>query len=135
MATGDRVETRLIGPSQLTATDAGLGSAAVATSREHIIKQVILSNTSGTDRLVYLGIGGVLTYKNAGLVEVIEKIGLQHLVLETDAPYLSPVPFRGKRNESSYLVHVIDKLTEVLKISREEIIDITTLNAQKIFGV
>lgn len=83
----------------------------------------------------YLGIGGVLTYKNAGLVEVIEKIGLQHLVLETDAPYLSPVPFRGKRNESSYLVHVIDKLTEVLKISREEIIDITTLNAQKIFGV
>lgn len=61
MATGDRVETRLIGPSQLTATDAGLGSAAVAASREHIIKQVILSNTSGTDRLVYLGIGGAAT--------------------------------------------------------------------------
>ena len=57
MATGDRKETRLIGPSQLTATDAGLGAAAVATSREHIIKQVILTNTSGTDRLVYLGIG------------------------------------------------------------------------------
>ncbi len=61
MATGDRKETRLIGPSQLTATDAGLGAAAVATSREHIIKQVILTNTSGTDRLVYLGIGGAAT--------------------------------------------------------------------------
>ena len=61
MATGDRVETRLIGPSQLSDTDAGLGAAAVATSREHIIKQVILTNTSGTDRLVYLGIGGAAT--------------------------------------------------------------------------
>ena len=61
MATGDRVETRLIGPSQLTATDAALGSAAVATNREHIIKQIILNNTSGTDRLVYLGIGGAAT--------------------------------------------------------------------------
>jgi len=61
MATGDRKETRLIGPSQLTDTDAGLGTAAVATSREHIIKQIILSNTSGTDRLVYLGIGGAAT--------------------------------------------------------------------------
>ena len=61
MATGDRKETRLIGPSQLSDTDAGLGSAVVPTSREHIIKQVILSNTSGTDRLVYLGIGGAAT--------------------------------------------------------------------------
>ena len=61
MATGDRVETRLIGPSQLSDTDAGLGAAAVAASREHIIKQVILTNTSGTDRLVYLGIGGAAT--------------------------------------------------------------------------
>jgi hypothetical protein len=61
MATGDRVETRLVGPSQLTDTDAALGSAAVATNREHIIKQIILNNTSGTDRLVYLGIGGATT--------------------------------------------------------------------------
>ena len=61
MAVGDRVETRLIGPSQLSATDAGLGAAAVATSREHTIKQIILCNTSGTDRLVYLGIGGAAT--------------------------------------------------------------------------
>ena len=61
MATGDRVETRLIGPSQLANTDTALGSAAVATNREHIIKQIILNNTSGTDRLVYLGIGGAAT--------------------------------------------------------------------------
>ena len=61
MATGDRKETRLIGPSQLSDADAALGAAAVATSREHIIKQIILNNTSGTDRLVYLGIGGAAT--------------------------------------------------------------------------
>ena len=61
MATGDRNETRLIGPSALSATDAGLGAAAVIANREHIIKQVILTNTSGTDRLVYLGIGGAAT--------------------------------------------------------------------------
>jgi len=61
MAVGDRNETRLIGPSALSATDAGLGAAAVASNREHIIKQIILSNTSGTDRLVYLGIGGAAT--------------------------------------------------------------------------
>ena len=61
MATGDRNETRLIGPSALSATDAGLGAAVVPASREHIIKQIILTNTSGTDRLVYLGIGNAST--------------------------------------------------------------------------
>ena len=61
----------------------------------------------------YLGIGGVLTYKNSGLPEAIREIGLEHMVLETDAPYLSPVPFRGKRNESSYLKYVVNKLAEV----------------------
>jgi TatD DNase family protein len=82
----------------------------------------------------YLGIGGVLTYKNAGLPEVLEKIGLEHIVLETDAPYLTPVPFRGKRNESSYLKYVIEKLAEVKNMPAEEIAAITTANAQKIFG-
>jgi TatD DNase family protein len=82
----------------------------------------------------YLGIGGVLTYKNAGLSEVLEKIGLEYLVLETDAPYLTPVPFRGKRNESSYLKYILAKLAEVKKVSMEEIAAITTANAQKIFG-
>jgi TatD DNase family protein len=83
----------------------------------------------------YLGIGGVLTYKKAGLAEVLEKIDLQHMVLETDAPYLTPVPYRGKRNESSYLTYIIAKLAEVKKCSVEEIAAITTANAKKIFGL
>jgi TatD DNase family protein len=83
----------------------------------------------------YLGIGGVLTYKNAGLVEVIEKIDTKYLVLETDAPYLTPVPFRGKRNESSYLKYVLEKLAQIKNVPVEEVAAITTANAQKIFGV
>jgi TatD DNase family protein len=82
----------------------------------------------------YLGIGGVLTYKKAGLPEVLEKIDLQHMVLETDAPYLTPVPFRGKRNESSYLSYVVDKLAEIKNVSAAEVAAITTANAEKIFG-
>ncbi len=81
----------------------------------------------------YLGIGGVVTYKNGGLTEVLEKIELQHLVLETDAPYLSPVPFRGKRNESSYLKFIMEKLATVKHCSIEEVANITSLNAEKIF--
>ncbi len=82
----------------------------------------------------YLGIGGVVTYKNSGLAAVLEKIPLEHIVLETDAPYLSPVPFRGKRNESSYLQYVISKLALVKGITIEEVAAITTSNAEKIFG-
>jgi TatD DNase family protein len=82
----------------------------------------------------YLGIGGVLTYKNAGLPEVLAKIGLEHIVLETDAPYLTPVPFRGKRNESSYLKYVIDKLADTKGETVEAVAAATTANAQKIFG-
>ncbi len=81
----------------------------------------------------YLGIGGVITYKNSGLAEVIEKIDIKHLVLETDSPYLTPVPFRGKRNESTYLEYVAEKLAEIKKISIEEVAHVTTLNTQKIF--
>lgn len=81
-----------------------------------------------------LGIGGVITYKNSGLQPVIEKIDLNHIVLETDAPYLTPVPYRGKRNESSYLEFVIAKLAEVKNVTAEEIANITTQNAEKIFG-
>ena len=83
----------------------------------------------------YLGIGGVLTYKNAGLAEVLQKIDLKHLVLETDAPYLTPVPFRGKRNESSYLKYVIDKLSAAKNVSIEDVAAVTTANAEKIFGI
>jgi len=81
-----------------------------------------------------LGIGGVLTYKNAGLPKALENIGLEHMVLETDAPYLSPVPYRGKRNESSYLLEIAIKLAEVKKVSLEQVASVTTANAQKIFG-
>lgn len=81
----------------------------------------------------YLGIGGVVTYKKSGLAEVLSQIPLQHIVLETDAPYLTPVPFRGKRNESSYLKYVVDKLVEVYGISAAEIATITTANAGQIF--
>lgn len=86
------------------------------------------------DTGMYLGIGGVLTYKKSGLAEVLEHISLDHIVLETDAPYLSPVPFRGKRNESSYLKYVLARLAEVKQLSPEEIAATTTANAEKIFG-
>lgn len=83
----------------------------------------------------YLGIGGVLTYKNSGLPDAIRDVPLEFLVLETDAPYLTPVPFRGKRNESSYLKYVVAKLAEVKGVSVEEAAAVTTRNAQKIFGI
>jgi TatD DNase family protein len=85
------------------------------------------------DMQFLLGIGGVLTYKNSGLEQVIEKIKMEHIVLETDAPYLTPVPYRGQRNESSYLPFIVAKLAEIKKITIEEVADITTSNAEKIF--
>lgn len=81
----------------------------------------------------YLGIGGVLTYKNSTLPAVLARIPLEHLVLETDAPYLTPVPFRGKRNEPSYLRYVVDHLATLKNVSAATIADVTTANAQKIF--
>ena len=83
----------------------------------------------------YLGIGGVLTYKNSGLADEIKNIDLKHLVIETDSPYLTPVPHRGKPNESSYLLHVANKLAEVMNCSLEQVANITSENAIKIFGV
>lgn len=86
------------------------------------------------DMQFLLGIGGVLTYKKSGLQEVLAKIDLEHIVLETDAPYLTPVPYRGKRNESSYLEFVVSKLAEIKNIPNGEVAAITTANAEKIFG-
>ena len=80
-----------------------------------------------------LGIGGVVTYKNSGLAEVLKEIDLNYVVLETDAPYLTPVPFRGKRNESSYLEFIVKKIAEIKNISVEEVAAITTSNAENIF--
>lgn len=82
----------------------------------------------------YLGIGGVLTYKNSGLPDAIRDISLERLVLETDAPYLSPVPHRGKRNESSYLRYIAHKLADLKGVPLPEVARLTTENAQKIFG-
>lgn len=82
-----------------------------------------------------LGIGGVLTYKKANLDESLENVPLSALVLETDSPYLTPVPFRGKRNESAYLLHIAEKLADVYGVSLREIENITTENARKLFGL
>lgn len=83
----------------------------------------------------YLGIGGVVTYKKANLDLVLKQIDLKHLVLETDAPYLAPVPHRGKTNESSYLIHVADKVAEIYNLPLEEVARITTENSIKIFNI
>ena len=83
----------------------------------------------------YLGIGGVLTFKNSGLDKTIKKINIQHLILETDAPYLAPAPFRGKRNESKYIINIAEKLAEVHQISMGKVAEITTKNAKQLFGL
>ena len=81
----------------------------------------------------YLGIGGVVTFKNSGLDKVMEHVSLEHVVLETDAPYLAPVPFRGKRNEPSYLKYIVEKLAELKNMEKEIVSDITTANAKRLF--
>jgi len=81
-----------------------------------------------------LGIGGVVTYKKSGLDEIVKKINLEHIVLETDAPYLTPVPYRGKRNESSYIKFIAEKIADIKNIPLEEVAAITTNNAEIIFG-
>lgn len=82
-----------------------------------------------------LGIGGVVTFKNGKIDQYISQIDLKHIVLETDAPYLAPVPYRGKRNESSYVLNVAQKLAELYGKSVEEIAEITTKNSKDVFGV
>jgi TatD DNase family protein len=83
----------------------------------------------------YLGIGGVVTYKNAGLDKILPAIDLSHIVLETDSPYLTPVPHRGKPNESSYLIYIAQKVAELYQTDIETIANITTANSKQIFGV
>lgn len=82
----------------------------------------------------HMGIGGVVTYKNGGLEPVLQALGLDRVVLETDAPYLSPVPHRGKRNEPSYLVHVAEKIAGILGLTVAEVAEQTTRNAEKLFS-
>ena len=82
-----------------------------------------------------LGIGGVVTFKNGGIDKFLNQIDLKHIVVETDSPYLAPVPFRGKRNESSYITYVIDKLSEIYGLPIQEIASVTTKNAEKVFAL
>lgn len=81
-----------------------------------------------------MGIGGVVTFKNGGLAETLVDIDLNHLVLETDAPYLAPMPYRGKRNESAYVSLIADKIAAVKEVSKEIVARVTTKNAKKLFG-
>ncbi len=82
-----------------------------------------------------IGVGGVVTYKNSAIAKVVENIDLKHLLLETDAPYLAPVPKRGKRNESSYLVFIAEKIAEIKGIHVNEVAAVTTNNAINLFGL
>ena len=95
-------------------------------------------NISQAERAVELGfnlgIGGVVTFRNSGLQTVVENIELEHLLLETDAPYLAPVPFRGQRNEPAYIPYIAEKIAELKKRSLEEVAEVTTGSALKIFG-
>ncbi|WPU95004.1 TatD family hydrolase [Mucilaginibacter sabulilitoris] len=83
----------------------------------------------------YLGIGGVVTYKNSGLDKVVAEIDLKHIVLETDSPYLTPVPFRGKPNESSYLIYIAQKVAELHQTDVDTAAHITTENSKLLFGI
>ncbi|MCK5400160.1 MAG: TatD family hydrolase, partial [Flavobacteriaceae bacterium] len=80
-----------------------------------------------------LGIGGVVTFKNGKIDQFLNQIDLKHIVLETDSPYLSPTPYRGQRNESSYIIKILDKLSEIYKLPQEKIAEITTANSKEIF--
>ena len=82
-----------------------------------------------------LGLGGVATFKNGKIDRFLNEINLKHIVLETDAPYLAPTPFRGKRNESAYITNIIDKLVEIYKVPFEEIVAMTTQNSKAVFGI
>lgn len=83
----------------------------------------------------YLGIGGVVTFKNSGLATVVENTDLKYLVLETDGPYLAPAPHRGKRNEPEYIYLVTQKIAEIKNCSIEEVAEITTKNSQQLFSI
>lgn len=83
----------------------------------------------------FLGVGGVITFKNSNLDEVISHFSLSNIVLETDSPYLAPVPKRGRRNESSYLVYIAQKVADIFKVPVEEVARVTTGNARNLFGI
>lgn len=87
-----------------------------------------------TDLNLKLGIGGVVTFKNGKIDQFLDQIPIDHIVLETDAPYLAPAPFRGKRNQSGYLIYILRKLSQIHQRSEKELAEITTRNALSLFG-
>ena len=116
----------------------------------HILKKYSQHNLSGVfhcftgneeqankicDLNFKLGIGGVVTFKNGGLDKFLNKIDLKNIVLETDSPYLAPTPHRGKRNDSSYLIYIVDKLSEIYGVENHQIASITTNNAKELFNL
>lgn len=82
-----------------------------------------------------LGIGGVVTFKNGKIDKFLDQIDLKHIVLETDSPYLAPTPYRGKRNESAYVINVLEKLSSIYGVSEEKIAEITTANSKEVFKI
>lgn len=82
-----------------------------------------------------LGINGIVTFKNSGLAEIVSKINIQNIILETDSPYLTPTPYRGKRNESAYLALICKKLAEIYELSTDQVSEITTQNSLKLFKI
>lgn len=85
--------------------------------------------------ILKLGIGGVVTFKNGKIDQFLSEISINHIVLETDSPYLAPSPYRGKRNESSYILKVLAKVAEIYGIEVEDVAAITTANANSVFGL
>ena len=107
--------------------------------RLHGVFHCFSGNTEQAKRAVglgfMLGIGGVITYKNSGLQTVVQNTGLEHLLLETDAPWLPPVPYRGQRNEPSYIPVIAQKIAEIKNVPLETVAEITTSNALRLFGL
>ena len=83
----------------------------------------------------YLGIGGVITFKNSRLSEVVQQLGLEYLVLETDSPYLTPQPYRGKKNSSKYLPLIAQRIADVCQVDLEQVAKVTSENASKLFDL
>lgn len=101
----------------------------------HCFSGNIRQATRAIDLGYKLGIGGVVTFKNSGLQQVVEAIPLDYLLLETDAPFLAPVPFRGQRNEPAYIPLIAEKIAEIKKCSVEEVAEVTTAGSLRLFGI
>jgi len=110
--------------------------------KDRNLKGVFHSFTGSTEQALkaismgfYIGINGIVTFKNSGLDKIIPQIDINSIILETDAPYLAPVPYRGKRNESSYLPLIGSKISDILEINEKKVAEITSNNARKLFNL